>query len=573
MASKQDVEEIKGRIKKVVALINKSGDTEEYADALYQYAKFMIQEGEVKAGLYACQQSKASIERMVLKNSGGTVWDLDEYSQDHGNVKYHPLEQYYRLLMIEAQQGNFESYMLYLEKNRPYKQRFYLPKKEQFDKIGIIKALQDMLDDNLDLLTISLPPGTGKTTLSKFFISFVIGLDTSGYNLFFSHSADICRMYYDGVMDIVTSSEYTWQEIFPKCSVTSQNAKMMTFNINEYKPFQSLMCASRGSEMAGKVRCNRFLMVDDLIGKQEEAMNKNTLEKIWNNDYTTDARQRKVDGCKEIHIATRWSIYDVIGHLEQAYGDNPRAKFIAVPDIDEKTGESNFAYKYHGFSKEFFNAQELIMNDITYQCLYRNQPIEREGLLYNADMLRYFFALPDREPDAILSVCDTKSKGEDFMVLPVLYQYDDDFYLADCICDDSSDFDLQYSKITKILLKHDVQQCEIESNAGGDRLAFEVEKRVKENEGRTHITTKATETNKETRILVNSDWIIKHVLFLDKECYNKKSDYGRFMSGLLTYSVTGKNPHDDVPDAMANFCLFVTERLNRRKATILKGVL
>ena len=573
MASKQDVEEIKGRIKKVVALINKSGDTEEYADALYQYSKFMIQEGEIKAGLYACQQSKASIERMVLKNSGGTVWNLDEYAQDHGNVKYHPLEQYYRLLLIEAQQGNFESYMLYLEKNRPYKQRFYLPKKEQFDKIGIIKALQDMLDDNLDLLTISLPPGTGKTTLSKFFISYVIGLDTSGYNLFFSHSADICRMYYDGVMDIVTSSEYTWSEIFPKCSVTSQNAKMMTFNINEYKPFQSLMCASRGSEMAGKVRCNRFLMVDDLIGKQEEAMNKNTLEKIWNNDYTTDARQRKVDGCKEIHIATRWSIYDVIGHLEQAYGDNPRAKFIAVPDIDEKTGESNFAYKYHGFSKEFFNSQELIMNDITYQCLYRNQPIEREGLLYNADMLRYFFALPDREPDAILSVCDTKSKGEDFMVLPVLYQYDDDFYLADCICDDSSDFDLQYSKITKILLKHDVQQCEIESNAGGDRLAFEVEKRVKDNEGRTHITTKATETNKETRILVNSDWIIKHVLFLDKECYNKKSDYGRFMSGLLTYSVTGKNPHDDVPDAMANFCLFVTERLNRRKATILKGVL
>ena len=573
MASKQDVEEIKGRIKKVVALINKSGDTEEYSDALYQYAKFMIQEGETKMGLYACQQAKASIERMVLKNSGGTVWDLDEYSQDNGNIKYHPLEQYYRLLMIEAQQGNFESYMLYLEKNRPYKQRFYLPKKEQFDKIGIIKALQDMLDDNLDLLTISLPPGTGKTTLSKFFISFVIGLDTSGYNLFFSHSADICRMYYDGVMDIVTSSEYTWSEIFPKCSVTSQNAKMMTFNINEYKPFQSLMCASRGSEMAGKVRCNRFLMVDDLIGKQEEAMNKNTLEKIWNNDYTTDARQRKVDGCKEIHIATRWSIYDVIGHLEQAYADNPRAKFIAVPDIDEKTGESNFAYKYHGFSKEFFNAQELIMNDITYQCLYRNQPIEREGLLYNADMLRYFFALPEREPDAILSVCDTKSKGEDFMVLPVLYQYDDDFYLADCICDDSSDFDLQYSKITKILLKHDVQQCEIESNAGGDRLAFEVEKRVKENEGRTHITTKATETNKETRILVNSDWIIKHVLFLDKECYNKKSDYGRFMSGLLTYSVTGKNPHDDVPDAMANFCLFVTERLNRRRATILKGVL
>lgn len=573
MVTEKDIQEIKDRVKKTVYLINHDGDKEEYADALHQYAKFLIQENQIDDALSACKEGKASLERLCEKHTGATIWDLEEYAQDNGNPKYHILELYWKFLLIEAQQGNFESYMLYLEKNRPYKQRFYLPKKEQFDKLGLVQALQDIFDDKLDLLCLSMPPGTGKTTLSKFFISFVIGFDPSSYNLFFSHSADICRMYYDGVMDIVQSPEYTWKEIFPKCAITSQNAKMMTFNINEYKPFQSLMCSSRGSEMAGKVRCNRFLMVDDLIGKQEEAMNKNTLEKIWNNDYTTDARQRKVDGCKEIHIATRWSIYDVIGHLEQAYGESDRAKFIAVPDTDPKTGESNFNYKYNGFSKEFFQSQEMIMNDITYQCLYKNQPIEREGLLYNADVLRYFYRNPDREPDAILAVCDTKAKGEDFMVLPILYQYGDDFYLVDCICDDSSDFDHQYAKITKILLKYDVQQCEIESNAGGDRLAFEIDKRLHENESRCNITTKATETNKETRILVNSDWIIKHVLFLDKECYNKKSDYGRFMQGLLTYSVTGKNPHDDVPDAMANFCLFVTERLNRRKATIIKGVL
>ena len=302
-------------------------------------------------------------------------------------------------------------------------------------------------------------------------------------------------------------------------------------------------------------------------------MNKNTLQKIWDNDYTTDARQRKIDGCKEIHIATRWSVYDVIGHLENIYQDNPRARFIAVPDLDEKTGESNFAYEYDGFSKEFFENQALIMNDITYQCLYKNQPIEREGLLYNAENLRYFYNNPEREPDSILAVCDTKAKGEDFMVMPILYQYGDDYYLIDCICDDSADFDHQYNKITKTLIKHNVQQCEIESNAGGDRLAYEVEKRLEEQKSRCHITTKATESNKETRILVNSDWIIKHVLFRDKEQYTPKSDYGRFMNGLFTYSVTGKNPHDDVPDAMANFCLFVTERLNRRKATILKGVM
>ena len=565
--------EIADRVKKVIGLCNKKGDTEEYIDALYQYSRyFLVQEKDKEQGLYALNNAISSVERLVKTKTGADVWTLEKYCMDN-NAQYQIMDLYWKCLLLKAQSGDFESYMLYLEKNRPYKQRFYRPKKKQFDKIGLIQALQDIFDDKLDVLSISMPPGTGKTTLSKFFISFVMGYDPTGFNLFFSHSADICRMYYDGVNDIITSPEYTWREIFPNCSITSQNAKMMNININEYKPFQSLMCASRGSEMAGKVRCNRFLMVDDLIGKQEEAMNKNTLQKIWDNDYTTDARQRKIDGCKEIHIATRWSVYDVIGHLENIHADNPRAKFIAVPDIDEKTGQSNFDYEYDGFSTKFFDEQAMVMNDITYQCLYKNQPIEREGLLYNAENLRYFYNNPEREPDAILAVCDTKAKGEDFMVLPVLYQYGDDYYLIDCICDDSADFNHQYNKITNILLKHDVQQCEIESNAGGDRLAFEVEKRLEEKKSRCHITTKATESNKETRILVNSDWIIKHVLFRDKEQYTPKSDYGRFMTGLFTYSVTGKNPHDDVPDAMANFCLFVTERLNRRKAAIVKGVM
>lgn len=32
------------------------------------------------------------------------------------------------------------------------------------------------------------------------------------------------------------------------------------------------------------------------------------------------------------------------------------------------------------------------------------------------------------------------------------------------------------------------------------------------------------------------------------------------MTWLMTYSVVGKNDHDDVPDGLANFCLFVTDK-------------
>lgn len=59
-----------------------------------------------------------------------------------------------------------------------------MPRRKQFIKIGLIEALQGMIDDKYDILCISLPPGTGKTTIEKFFHSAVIGWYSNGYNLF-----------------------------------------------------------------------------------------------------------------------------------------------------------------------------------------------------------------------------------------------------------------------------------------------------------------------------------------------------------------------------------------------------
>lgn len=561
-------EDLKKRVEVALALIEQNGARDDYYQALYEYGRYIIyKEQDLDYGLYTIGKARECAERIIAEKTGANWYELDKYCQDN-NVRYKILDLFYECLLIQARNGDFDAYLIYLEKNRPYRDRFYAPKRKQFLKHGLIQGLQDLLDDKLDLLTMSLPPGTGKTTLSKFFSSYLMGAFPKEFNLFFSHSADICRMYYDGALSIASSPDYSWAEIFPDCKITSTNAKMMTININGYKPFQNLMCASRGSEMAGKVRCSKFLLVDDLIGKQEEALNKTTLDKIWNNDYTTDALQRKIEGCKEIHIATRWSVWDVIGRLQMAFEGSKRARFIAIPDIDPETGESNFDYEFGGFSKDFFEKQSLLMDDITYRALYKNEPVEREGLLYKDDALRHFMELPDREPDAILGVCDTKSKGVDFMVLPVFYKYDNDYYLVDCLCDNSSDFDYQYSRITELIKTHNMQQVEFESNAGGDRIAHEVAERLRADSQRCNITTKATESNKETRIIVNSDWIIRNCLFKDKEDYSANSDYGRFMGQMLTYSVTGKNKHDDTVDALANFSLFVDNLVTRRETRI-----
>jgi hypothetical protein len=253
------------------------------------------------------------------------------------------------------------------------------------------------------------------------------------------------------------------------------------------------------------------------------------------------------------------------------YDGQPGYKFIAVPDIDPQTGESNFDYDYNGMTVDFFRDQELLVDEITYRCLYKNEPIEREGLLYHEDELRRYDVLPGKEPDAILGICDTKSTGIDYMFLPVAYQFGSDFYIEDCVCNNTSDFSVQYQRLTETILKHNMQQCEFESNAGGDRIAFEVSTRVQDAGGRCNITTKPTETNKETRIIVNSDWVKKHCLFKMKEQYSAREDYGKMMSFLLSYSVAGKNLNDDVPDGFANFALFIQRKERIRPTYIING--
>lgn len=516
-----------------------------------------LNEKDTEYGLKISKRSKELIEQYVLSLAKMSIWDLDSLA-NQTKKNYQILDKYYDLLKLEAPYL-FHSYLLYLEKNRQEEEKFYAPKMEQLNRHGLIQALQDLEDDKLDLLSISMPPGTQKTTLEKFFCSWIIGRHPKDYSLFFSHSDDITRMFYDGVLDITTNSEeYTWSEIFPDVKLQNTDAKRQRINFDKPKAFSNIQCTSVGSKNAGKVRCNRYLYCDDLVSGIEEALNKKALDKLWR-IYGTDARQRKLnEQVKEIHIATRWSVHDVIGRLQRTYSKSNRVRFIAIPDIDPDTGKSNFDYKYNGMSVEFFHDQELTMDDISYRCLYKNEPIEREGLLYHDDDIRRFMTMPLREPDAILGICDVKNKGTDFMFLPCMYQFDDDFYLVDCVCDDNTDYGIQYGRLSNIIVDHKMQQCEFESNSGGDRVSYEVTQRVEKMGGRCNITDKPTETNKETRIIVNADWVKKHVLFKSVENYKPKEDYGIMMTWLLTYSVVGKNEHDDVPDGLANFCLFVT---------------
>ena len=481
---------------------------------------------------------------------------------------------YWQYLLLEAQNYQVDSGLLYLEKNRIPKERFYEPRRNVFLQHNIISSLQDLMDDKLDIFALSVPPGCGKSTLEDFFLSLVGGWFPNDFNLSSAHSSILTRSLYDGVLEIINDPiEYTWHEIFPNVEIQGTNAKETTVNLERNGRFKTWTFRSIDGSLTGATRCNRFLTADDLVSGIEEALNKNRLDTLWTK-VVNDLRSRRLEGCKEFYIATRWSVHDPIGKLQQLYSGNPRARFIAVPALTDD-GKSNFLFSVNGFSEKYFNDAKESMDEISFNCLYMQQPVEREGLLLPPDKLKRFFfhkddvpdgctdeyiIIPDREADAIWAVCDTKDKGTDFESLPIAYQYGDKFFIVDAVFDDTTDYDILDRKTADILTKHNPHMIRFESNNVGNRVAHDVQKLI-DGKCRAEIETRPTQANKETKILVNSNYIVNHFYFLHPSQYKPKSDYGLFMGNVTTYTTRAKVAHDDGPDSLAMMSEYVQNPL------------
>ena len=540
---------------------------EKLLQAIYKVAQKKPDTGAFQDMLDICREASKTDVALSLKYGRLLSEELNRVIPRTDGELITKLYQQHRTTLRFLAPNDFDSYIQFMEWERDPKKKFYVPRRPVLKTA--VKGLQDLEDDVLDILGISMPPGTGKTTLALFYLTWIGGKYSDEPTLTGSHSNAFIRGAYDECLRMMDKDgEYLWREVFPMVSISNTNAKDCRIDIGNRKRFETLEFTSIGTGNAGLYRAARLLYCDDLVSGIEVAMSKERLDKLWE-IYTTDLRQRKIgDHCKELHIATRWSVHDILGRLERQYGNDDRARFIVLPALNEND-ESNFDYAYGvGFSTKAYHEQRDIMDDVSWRALYQNEPIEREGLLYSEDELRRYYELPDQDPDAIIAICDTKDTGKDYGFMPVAYLYGSDYYIEDCVCTNAL-AELTDACLAAVLLKNKVQSCRFESNSAGGRIADKVHNEVIARGGITHITKRFTTSNKETRIVVNAEWVKQHCLFKDKSRYAKKSQYGDMINMLCSYTMTGKNKHDDVPDGMAMFAEYA-QSLSGQKVEVFK---
>lgn len=450
---------------------------------------------------------------------------------------------------------DLDSYMLFMEWNREPEKRFWLPRRHVL--MPVCQGFQDLADDVIDILVVSLPPRVGKSTTGIFAMTWNMGRNPDDANVMSGYGDKLTVGFHSEALDLIAGDDYRFHEVFPTSNLKDKSMAAETIDLHRKKRFPSLTCRSVGGGTTGAVEIGSkgWLYCDDMVKDREESLSADRMDKLYA-AYLAQLADRKKDGAKEVHVGTRWVPNDVIGRVIDLYDGDDRVRIINIPALDEN-GESNFNYLYGvGFTTEYYDdmRRRLVAagEDDEWCAKYMCEPYWKHGQMFPPEELRYYDELPEGEPDAVIAVCDTKGKGGDYCVQPVGYVYGDRHYIHDVICDNSLP-EKHKPRLVDCLVKNDVSLCRYESNVAGSEIAYQVEAKCRERGLPLRIDTKYSTENKETRILADAGWVKERCLF---RATPPNPDYRKFMEMLTRYTVEGKNAHDDAPDAMSMYKRF-----------------
>ena len=392
---------------------------------------------------------------------------------------------------------------------------------------------------------------THNSTLCIFFMTWIMGKRPDVASVMSGHSDKLTDGFYRELLSIMSDNEtYLWQDVFPNVKIVDNSAKNETIDLNTKKRFPTMTCRSISGTLTGAVEIGTggILYCDDLIEDLEESLNPIRLQSKYD-AYLNQLKDRKKLGALELMVGTRWNVFDPMGRVQQQYEGNERYRFRVIPALNED-GESNFDYPFDlGFDTAYYRDMKESIDDATWNAKYMGNPYVREGLLFAEDELQFYNGvLPDGEPEKV-AVCDVAWGGGDSTAMPIAYIYGDAVYIHDVVFN-NGDKTITYPAVIGRLKQHLPHRVRFEANNGGHEYADHVDRELRNDGVHINIFSKSApnKQSKLARIIQFAPDIKKFYFLADK--YRSK-EYRAFMREVTLFVQTGKNPHDDAPDSLA----------------------
>ena len=558
------MQEIKKQYDIVENLISQNGATMQHIEIIYGLADISInQKNDVKYGLKLSARAKELLEKLIFDKVGADVWKLDEVCKAN-KVSVPELDFYFEILKLEAVHL-LDSYALYIEKNRPPKERFYLPRRKTLKKV--VDKLQALEDDELDELFVHMPARIGKTQIMTIYAAWHCARDTEASNLYCTYKESLGGAFLDGVMEMWTDPTYCHLDVFPKAIIVYTDAKNHKVDLQRKKKYKSLSGKGLESGLNGEYDAKGVLIIDDIIEGIQDVLNPETLKRkqtVFDNNLMSRAKEK----CKIIYNGTIWSLHDIYMNRLDFLENNPEAtgirwEILKIPALDPVTDESNFDYEYGvGFSTQYYRTKRAKFEEnddmASWFAQCQQEPIERDGAVFNPEHMRFYNGvLPSEEPLKVLCACDVALGGGDYLSMPVAYIYENgDAYIHDVVFD-NSEKDITQPQVLHAIVQNNITSGFFESNQGGEGYKDDIDRQLKEkfNYKMTLVSKYApTKTRKEQRIWDNAP-TIRQFIFRDTGC--RSPQYRKFMTNLYSFTIQGKNKNDDAADSLSQLADFI----------------
>lgn len=546
-------------------------------------------EKDIEYGLQLTKISKGIIEQFCMKQTGGTIWDLEKYAQEH-NTPYDLIDKYYELLKLESYY-NFESFMYYMERKRNWSKRFYYPRRKTLKVV--VNDLEDLENRKIKFYGLSMPSRVGKSTICIFFLAWVAMRRPNSHSAMGGHSGILAKGFYKELMNLFSTEEYTFDELFffwnpeyaNKSLVTDKSADEFTITLGDPDRFATVTCRGIDGTWTGAVDVSKdgYLYVDDLVRDREHSLSPTRMENTYQ-EYLNKMVDRKNDGARELMVGTLWNVLDPLERLRKSYDGNPEYRFRRIPALDEND-ESNFDYEINGFSTAYYRDMREKLDKAEWEAKFMQRPFVREGLLFPTDELRYFNGiLPDGDFRRI-GVVDVAWGGGDSLSMPIGAEYDNgDVYIYDWVFNKGAK-EVTLPLVVGRIIGNGIRQTRFEGNTGGELYCQYVDERLQDQKYKCSCTSRKApnKVEKLSKIIAYSGDIKRKFIFLESKKvtqdqlqkdaelgvvrYRRNDEYQAAMDELTMFVSIGENKHDDAADGLTQLEMFIENPNNLATAT------